>query len=262
MQVVRPTESTARDLCSPIHLMNETARRDFERSALPLLDNMYGAALRLTRDAAEAEDLVQDTMVRAYRFWDKYKSGTNLKAWMFTILRNTFITRYHKRNRTRDLASEVESQLESLGPGVAVASPGSAPQLPDEAMSSRIEQSRILEALDSLPEDYRTAVTLADLQGLAYKEIAEIMGCPVGTVMSRIYRGRKILYKLLLDLATETGRVAEGESNPRSSKRTADTTIESDDDQSRATKAAAGAEGTPPVSLGEYRANRAKRGNA
>lgn len=187
--------------------METAARREFERTALPLLDNLYGAAMRLTRDPAQAEDLVQDTMVRAYRFWSSFKPGTNIKAWMFTILRNTFINGYHKRVRARKLATEVKANMKPLGAGAATANSFSAPPGPEEMVSAQMTRARIMEALESLPRDYRMAVMLADLEGLAYKEIAEIMDCPIGTVMSRIYRGRKLMHKLLFDHAVEQGLV-------------------------------------------------------
>ena len=189
--------------------MEAAARREFEEIALPLTDNLYGAAMRLTRNPAEAEDLVQDSMVRAFRFWDTFKQGTNIKAWMFTILRNTFINGYHRRGRKRKFELDVNSQMRSLGSSVAIGNTTSEPPGPEEAVSTAVTQARIREALDSLPPDYRLAVTLADLEGLSYKEIAEVMECPIGTVMSRIYRGRKILYKLLYDHAREIGMVDE-----------------------------------------------------
>lgn len=189
--------------------MTAAERREFNATALPLYANLYGAAMRLTRDPAEAEDLVQDTIVRAMRFWNTFEQGTNIKAWMFTILRNTFINGYHRRGRKRDFQNDVNSQLRSLGPTVALANSTSQPPGPEEAVSAEVTQMRIREALDSLPPDYRLAVTLADLEGLHYKEIAEIMECPIGTVMSRIYRGRKILHKLLLDHARSLGMVDE-----------------------------------------------------
>ncbi|KIG13063.1 RNA polymerase sigma-54 factor RpoN [Enhygromyxa salina] len=188
--------------------MEAAARREFEQTALPLINNLYGAAMRLTRDPAEAEDLVQDAMVRAFRFWSSFQQGTNIKAWMFTILRNTFINGYHRRGRKRSFQNDVSAQVRSLGPAVAVGNSTSPPG-PEEAMASRITHARIREALESLPIDYRTAVTLADLEGLSYKEIADVMECPIGTVMSRIYRGRKILHKLLYDHALEIGMVDE-----------------------------------------------------
>ena len=191
--------------------MEAATRREFEQTALPLLDNLYGAAMRLTRDPAEAEDLVQDSMVRAYRFWDTFKQGTNIKAWLFTILRNTFINGYHRRGRARKFEADVNGQMRSLGPTVAVAYSTSQPPGPEEVVSKQITTARIREALDSLPTDYRVAVILADLEGLSYKEIADAMDCPIGTVMSRIYRGRKLLHKLLYDHALEIGVVAEGD---------------------------------------------------
>ncbi len=187
--------------------MDPTARHEFEKSALPQLDAMYGAALRLTRNPAEAEDLVQDAYVRAYRFWHTFKAGTSIKAWMFTILRNTFINRYHRANRRRNAKSDLEAQLGSLGSEAAVAHPTSKVPGPEAATAQRFTRERIMAALDTIPEDYRTAVMLADLEGLAYKEIAEIMDCPIGTVMSRIYRGRRLLHKLLRDHASELGLV-------------------------------------------------------
>jgi RNA polymerase sigma-70 factor (ECF subfamily) len=189
--------------------MEAAARREFEATALPLINNLYGAAMRLTRDPAEAEDLVQDSMVRAFRFWSTFQQGTNIKAWMFTILRNTFINGYHRQGRRRSQKSDLEAQLQSLGTDAAVARP--TPQIPgpEAAISRRITRERIDAALECVPDDYRTAVILADLEGLAYKEIAEIMECPIGTVMSRIYRGRRLLHKLLHDHAVELGLVDE-----------------------------------------------------
>ncbi len=189
--------------------MEVAARKDFEHTALPLMDNLYGAAMRLTRDPAEAEDLVQDSMVRAYRFWSSFQTGTNIKAWLFTILRNTFINGYHRKGRARAFQSDVSAQMSSLGPAVAVANSTSQPAGPEEVMLGQITQAKIRAALDSLPPDYRLAVTLADLEGLSYKEIAEVMECPIGTVMSRIYRGRKALHKLLYEHARELGFVDE-----------------------------------------------------
>jgi RNA polymerase sigma-70 factor (ECF subfamily) len=187
--------------------MNPTARQDFEKTALPQLDAMYGAALRLTRNPAEAEDLVQDAYVRAYRFWHTFKTGTSIKAWMFTILRNTFINRYHRSNRRRSAQHDLEAQLSSLGSEAAVGHPTAKVPGPESATAQRFTRERIMAALETLPEDYRTAVMLADLEGLAYKEIAEVMDCPIGTVMSRIYRGRRLLHNLLKDHAAELGLV-------------------------------------------------------
>ncbi len=198
--------------------METAARQEFEKVALPQLDSIYGAALRLTRNPAEAEDLVQDTFVRAYRFWHTFKTGTSIKAWLFTILRNTFINRYHRGNRRRSARHDLEAQLNALGSDVAVARPTQPLPGPEAAVGQRVTRERINSALESVPEDYRTAVMLADLEGLAYKEIAEIMECPIGTVMSRIYRGRRLLAKLLKDHAVELGLIEPDEALPRSQK--------------------------------------------
>lgn len=203
--------------------MNPNARQDFEKTALPQLDAMYGAALRLTRNPAEAEDLVQDAYVRAYRFWHTFKTGTSIKAWMFTILRNTFINRYHRSNRRRSAQHDLEAQLGSLGSEAAVGHPTAKVPGPEAATAQRFTRERIMAALDTIPEDYRTAVMLADLEGLAYKEIAEVMDCPIGTVMSRIYRGRRLLHKLLREHATELGLLEpQAPEAPKASKDAAD----------------------------------------
>ncbi len=190
---------------------DQDRRKQFEATALPQLDSIYGAALRLTRNPAEAEDLVQDTFVRAYRFWHTFKTGTSIKAWLFTILRNTFINRYHRNTRRRTAQTDLEAQLSSLGSDAAVARPTQQLPGPEAAISRRLTREHIDAALELVPEDYRTAVILADLEGLAYKEIAEVMECPIGTVMSRIYRGRKLLHKLLHDHAVELGLVEASE---------------------------------------------------
>lgn len=185
--------------------MTATAtRREFERQALPLSDNLYGAAMRLTRDPAEAEDLVQDTLIRAYRFWDTFKQGTNIKAWMFTILRNTFINGYHRRGREAKFRGDVAADVYSLET-VAIGGSQSTPPGPEEVIGKGITSQRIREALGSIHDDFRVAVELADLEGLSYGEIAELTGAPIGTVMSRIYRGREQLHALLFDHARELG---------------------------------------------------------
>jgi RNA polymerase sigma-70 factor (ECF subfamily) len=190
-----------------------TSRDDqgFTATVTPLLKDLYGAALRLTRNPAEAEDLVQDSMLRAFRFWDTFKQGTNIRAWMFTILRNTFINSYHKRSRMRALELDINDQMRALGASVALAHADGTSPSPEEMVSASITAVRIREALDQLPVDFRQAVMLADLEGLPYAEIAEIMQSPIGTVMSRVYRGRKQLHTLLFDVAPE------GQSNVRAS---------------------------------------------
>jgi RNA polymerase sigma-70 factor, ECF subfamily len=206
--------------------MDHTTRQEFEQTALPQLDAMYGAALRLTRNPAEAEDLVQDAFVRAYRFWHTFKTGTSIKAWLFTILRNTFINRYHRANRRRSARTDLEAQLGALGCEVAVGHPTAKIPGPDQALSARVTREHIMAALDTIPEDYRMAVVLADLEGLAYKEIAEVMDCPIGTVMSRIYRGRKLLHKLLHEHAAELGLVGVAPDDADAGKARPDKTVD------------------------------------
>lgn len=197
------------------------SRKSFELQALPEMDRMHRLALRLTKNAAEAEDLVQDAIVRAYRFWDSFEQGTNLRAWLLTIVRNTFITRYHKQQRKRDFQAQVQAQHRGAHPEAATGRVGPSRESdnPEELASQGARHAVIMQALDSLPEDYRTAIVLADLEGLSYREVAEVMECPVGTVMSRIYRGRRKLHRLLLNVAVEEGLAQPGQENHRTPTR-------------------------------------------
>lgn len=174
--------------------MNPSARLAFEESALPHLDSLYRVARRLCGDPSEAEDLVQDALVRAYRFWGGFEPGTNVRAWLFTILRNTFYSELRRRVRARAHVSE----LSNLGEphGYTGAAPQELPS-PESAVESKASADRVHQALAEIPEDYRLAVVLADMEGFSYKEIAEVVGCPIGTVMSRLYRGRRQLHERL-----------------------------------------------------------------
>ena len=175
-------------------------KTDFEREVMPHLPALYGVALRMTKNEGDAEDLVQETVLRAYRFFDSFEAGTNCKAWLFRILTNLFCNRYREREREREVLDEAESSDANLGQFV-----GSAPRDAETALLGRMVSRDVERALAAVPTEFRLAVILADLEDFSYKEIAEIMDCPAGTVMSRLYRGRKILQKLLYDYAVEQG---------------------------------------------------------
>jgi RNA polymerase sigma-70 factor, ECF subfamily len=188
----------------------EQQRRErFERDAMPLMPQLYSAALRLTRNPADAEDLVQEAYLRAYRGFTGFTPGTNLKAWLYRILTNTFINAYRKKQRQPVTVLEDEIPDWYLYDHLANDSSSGETASAEAQVLERMPDEDVQAALDALPEAFRMAVWLADVEGFAYKEIAQILDIPIGTVMSRLHRGRKSLEKMLWDKVRERGLVRD-----------------------------------------------------
>ncbi|WP_010147913.1 sigma-70 family RNA polymerase sigma factor [Serinicoccus profundi] len=181
----------------------------FEREAMPLLDQMYSAALRTTRNPTDAEDLVQETYAKAFAAFHQYRPGTNLRAWMYRILTNSYINIYRKKQR-QPLESDA-AEVEDYQLARAASHSSSGLRSAEAEALDHLPDSDVTRALASIGEDFRMAVYLADVEGFSYKEIADIMDTPIGTVMSRLHRGRKQLRELLTDYAAERGFVRAGE---------------------------------------------------
>ena len=174
---------------------------EFEREAVPHMDILYNYALRMTSNPDDAHDLVQETYLKAYRFWDKYEKGTNIRAWLFRIMKNSYINRYRKESKEPETVDYDEIQnfyntirYESADPN----------NLQEKIFGGLLDDD-VTRALESLPEDFRTVVILCDIEGLSYEEIAEFVDCPIGTVRSRLHRGRNMLRTKLLHYAQQRG---------------------------------------------------------
>ncbi len=176
----------------------------FEQQAIPFMDQLYGAALRMTRNPADAGDLVQETFVKAFAAFKNFQQGTNLKAWLYRILTNTFINSYRKKQRDPYQGTIDELEDWQLG-GAESLTQGRSTRSAEAEAIDHLPDSAVKDALQSIPEDFRLAVYFADVEGFSYQEIADIMKTPVGTVMSRLHRGRRLLRGILADYAQERG---------------------------------------------------------
>ena len=179
----------------------------FENVAMPQADALYGAALRMTRDATMAEDLVQETLMRAFRFWHRFQQGTNIKAWLLRIQTNIFINKYRKRQKEKAVFDP--RQVDDLLPRYSVEETQYLPPETRDEFLKHIIGDEVLRALDELPFEFRMTILLADMHDLSYKEIAEVLDCPVGTVMSRLHRARKLLQAKLFEYAVERGVITK-----------------------------------------------------
>ncbi|NNE74015.1 MAG: sigma-70 family RNA polymerase sigma factor [Acidimicrobiales bacterium] len=184
----------------------------FAEQAMPLMDSLYSGALRMTRNPADAEDLVQETYLKAYRAFDSFEDGTNLKAWLYRILTNTYINTYRKKQR-RPQETDFEDVEDlylyrRLGGGELASRSRSA----EDVLMDGFTEFEVKEALESLPENFRMPVLMADVENFSYKEIADILDVPIGTVMSRLHRGRKALQKALYEFARDRRLLPESQS--------------------------------------------------
>lgn len=206
----RPAGAGVRDLDldAMTEPMDAQQRRSlFEEQALPYMDQLYAAAMRLTRNPSDAADLVQETYVKAFQAFDSFQQGTNLKAWLYRIQTNTFINQYRKNQRSPYQGTIDELEDWQLGGAESLTQSRTTRSAEAEALD-HLPDSAVKDALQSIPEDFRMAVYFADVEGFSYQEIADIMKTPVGTVMSRLHRGRRLLRERLADYARERGIAA------------------------------------------------------
>ncbi len=194
-------ESATRPSSAQVLSQENRKRKAFETEAIPHMDALYNFALRMTGDQNDADDLVQETFLKAYRFFDKFEQGTNCKAWLFRIMKNSYINRYRKAQKTPETVDydTVEDFYYSIRSDNADANDL------EEVLFEWLLDDEVTTAIESLPEDFRTVVILCDLEGFTYEEIAEFVDCPVGTVRSRLHRGRKLLRSALLEYAQSRG---------------------------------------------------------
>jgi RNA polymerase sigma-70 factor (ECF subfamily) len=176
-------------------------QKEFETEAFPHKDILFNFALRTTGDKDDAHDLLQETFMKAFRFWDKYEKGTNIRAWLFRIMKNSYINRYRKETREPGMVDydDVENFYDSIRDDSTDSNDL------QKRMYNNMLSDEVTEALQSLPEDFRTVVILCDIEGLMYDEISEFLNCPIGTVRSRLHRGRKMLEEKLYDYAKDRG---------------------------------------------------------
>ncbi len=203
LKTIQDIQGATPEISMPI-VKTAKKQREFEREALPHMDILYNFARRMTNSASDADDLVQETYLKAFRFWDKYEKGTNIRAWLFRILKNSYINRYRKE--TKEPETVDYDQVKNFYNTVRHEATDSNDLR--ESVFGNLLDDDVTDAVASLPEDFRTVVILCDIEGLTYEEIAEFVNCPLGTVRSRLHRGRKLLRSMLFQYAKKRGYVA------------------------------------------------------